>query len=229
MVGRRTRSQALVLKDGNEQACSDIVDKIRTKKAKEPMVKLKRYKVLARSFDIKLDGPFEKQLQGIFKRVTGHGARRNTRDRAKEINNLVGKKFVFVSENQIELQKQVRLNFAPSSNFTIRNIEDKRDRSKRMDTNNNAKPKLVDNGQASYRDADDSEYTPSKVPRWSTEPQLSRSLRSQQEKISPDAIFADQASIRPEDLAQMFPQTAQERDIWNSPPRPINHVTNSEL
>ena len=215
MVGRRTQSQALVLKNESEQACSDIVDKIRTKKAKEPMVKLKRYKVLARSFDIKVNGTFEKQLQGIFKRVTGHGARRNTRDRAKEINNLVSKKFVFVSENQIELQKQVRLNFVPSSNFTIRNIEDKRDRSKRMDTNNNAKPKLVDNGQASYRDADDSEYTPSKVPRWSTEPQLSRSLRSQQEKISPDAIFADQASIRPEDLAQMFPQTAQERDIWN--------------
>ena len=216
MVGRRTQSQALVLKNENEQACSDIVDKIRTKKAKEPMVRSKRYKVLAGSFDIKVNGTFEKQLQGIFKRVTGHGSRRNTHDRAKEINNLVSNKhFVFVNENQIELQKQVRLNFARSSNFTIRNIEDKSDRSKRMDTNNDAKPKSVDNGQASSCDAADSEYTPSKVPRWSTEPQLSRSLRSQQEKISPDAIFADQASIRPEDLAQMFPQTAQERDIWN--------------
>ena len=118
-------------------------------------------------------------------------------------------------KTRLSFTKQVRLNFAPSSNFTIRNIEDKSDRSKRMDTNNNAKPKSVDNGQASSCDAADSEYTPSKVPRWSTEPQLSRSLRSQQEKISPDAIFADQASIRPEDLAQMFPQTAQERDIWN--------------
>ena len=56
------------------------------------MVKLKRYKVLAQSFDIKVNGTFEKQLQGIFKRVTGHGSRRNTHDRAKEINDLVSKK-----------------------------------------------------------------------------------------------------------------------------------------
>jgi len=232
MVGTRTRPQALVLTNGNEQASSEIVDKNKTKKI--PFVKLKRYKVLARRFEIKLNGSFEMQLQGIIKKVTGPGVRRNTRDRAKGINNLViNKNFVLVSENQIELQKQVKLNFASSSIFTIRNIGDNNDKSEKMDTNNNAivgnKNKSVDNGQAtSCRDAADPDYTPRKVPKWSSEPQLSRSLRSQQE-ISPDTIFAEQASIRPEDLAHMFPQTSQERDIWNSPPRPINHVTSSEL
>ena len=118
MVGRRTQSQALVLKNENEQACSDIVDKIRTKKAKEPMVRSKRYKVLAGSFDIKVNGTFEKQLQGIFKRVTGHGSRRNTHDRAKEINNLVSNKnFVFVNENQIELHKTGEAQFCPIQQF----------------------------------------------------------------------------------------------------------------
>ena len=232
MVGTRTRSQAVVLTNENEQESFGIVDKNKSKKV--PLVKLKRYKVLARRFDIKLNGPFEKQLQDIIKNVTGHGDRRNTRDRVKGINNLVNNKnFVLVSENQIELQKQVKLNFAPTSIFTIRNIGDKNDKSDKMDTNNNAimgkKNKSVDNGQVtSCRNAADSDYTPKKAPKWSSEPQLSRSLRSQQE-ISPDTIFAEQASIRPEDLAQMFPQTSQERDIWNSPPRPINHVTNSEL
>ena len=223
MVGTRTRSQAVVLTNENEQESFGIVDKNKSKKV--PLVKLKRYKVLARRFDIKLNGPFEKQLQDIIKNVTGHGDR---------INNLVNNKnFVLVSENQIELQKKVKLNFAPTSIFTIRNIGDKNDKSDKMDTNNNAimgkKNKSVDNGQVtSCRNAADSDYTPRKAPKWSSEPQLSRSLRSQQE-VSPDTIFAEQASIGPEDLAQMFPQTSQERDIWNSPPRPINHVTNSEL
>ena len=211
MVGTRTRPQALVLTNGNEQASSEIVDKNKTKKI--PFVKLKRYKVLARRFEIKLNGSFEMQLQGIIKKVTGPGVRRNTRDRAKGINNLViNKNFVLVSENQIELQKQVKLNFAPTSIFTIRNIGDKNDKSDKMDTNNNAimgkKNKSVDNGQVtSCRNAADSDYTPRKAPKWSSEPQLSRSLRSQQ-GFSPDTIIAEQASIRPEDLAQMFPQTA---------------------
>ena len=60
--------------------------------------------------------------------------------------------------------------------------------------------------------------TPKRIPKWSTEPKFSKALRGQ-EKMCPDDIFPEQESITPEDLNWMFPETAEERDLWNSPRR----------
>ena len=60
--------------------------------------------------------------------------------------------------------------------------------------------------------------TPRKIPKWSTEPKLSKALRVQEE-MCPDKIFPEQESITPEDINRMFPETAEERDLWNSPRR----------
>ena len=123
--------------------------------------------------------------------------------------------FTIVSENKVELQKQVKL----TSDFEIR----------KMDENNNS---FVGNKNQSEDISetgrcDDMDYDEREAPMWSREPALHHSLVSQQE-VSPDAIFAEQASIRPEDLARMFPQSSARRDLWNSPPRATNNMTSSE-
>ena len=69
--------------------------------------------------------------------------------------------------------------------------------------------------------------TPRKIPKWSTEPKLSKALRVQEE-MCPGKIFPEQESITPEDINRMFPETAEERDLWNSPRRLFgnNVITN---
>ena len=224
MVGTMTRSQARFSRD------IELAREIE-KSEKIPLVRLKRYKIKARSFDIKLNGPFENHLRVLFKKFRGHSGGRNTREKARGINNLVNNRnFVVVSEDKLELQKKVKLTFVPSSDFTIEDITEERASAsvnpKKKDGNNNAvvsKNQQVDNGQAS--NCDGTNDTSMRVPKWAMEPALTRSLTKQQ-KLSPDAVFDKQASIRPVDLALMFPESAQERDIWNSPPRPINYVAN---
>lgn len=224
MVGSTTRSQARFSRE------KEMARGIEIKKSENvPLVRLKNYKIKARSFDIKLNGPFDNQLRSIFNKFSGHSGGRNTRERVRGINNLVNNRnLVIVSENKLELQKQVKFTFVPSSDFMIENIteESASTNQKKKDGNNNAvvrKNRPVDNGQAS--NCDGTNDTSVKAPKWAREPALTRSLRKQQ-KVSPDSVFAEQASIRPVDLALMFPQSARERDIWNSPPRPINYMAN---
>ena len=212
MVGSRTRSQTSVSR--KEMRLASDVQKERLRAEKCPLVRLKKYKVKARRCDIRLNGSIENQLRSLFQKCRGHSGGRNTRDRIRGgINNLVNNGiFMIVSENKIELRKQVKLTFVPSSDFEIR----------QLDGNNNSfvesKTQSEDISEAGC--CDDSDYDEREAPEWSREPALSCSLMSQQE-ISPDTIFAEQSSIRPEDLAQMFPQSAQGRDIWNSPPRAV--------
>jgi len=259
-AGARTRSQTSVSRKEMKlaNASDDHKEKIRDDTV--PLVRLKNYKVKARSCNIKLDGSIEKQLRSIFKKCSGHGhaGGRNTRERIRGMKNLVNNGiFVIVNENKLELQKRVKLTYVPSSDFEIRDTTpaspsgkskkltfvpssdfEIRDitsacssaNSKKMDSNNNSfvvsknQPEDIPKAGCS----DDVDYNPRKIPKWSREPALSRSLRSQQ-RISPDTIFAEQASIRPEDLAQMFPQSAQGRDLWNSPPRAVNNVANISI
>ena len=220
MVGSITRSQARFSKD--KELARGI-----EKSEKVLLVRLKKYKIKARRFDIKLNGPFENQLRDIFRKFSGHSRGRTTRERARGINNLTdNRSFVIVSDRKLELQKQVKLSFVPSSDFMMEDMAKASANPKMKDGNNNAvmsKNKTVDNDQAS--NCDDTDENEMKVPKWAREPALTRSLTKQQ-KFSPDAVFAEQASIRPVDLALMFPESAQERDIWNSPPRPINYVAN---
>ncbi len=224
MVGSTTRSQARFSREKEMARGIEI-----NKSENVPLVRLKNYKIKARSFDIKLNGPFDNQLRSIFNKFSGHSGGRNTRERVRGINNLVNNRnLVIVSENKLELQKQVKFTFVPSSDFMIEDItqESASANQKKKDGNNNAvvrKNRPVDNGQAS--NCDGTNDTSVKAPKWAREPALTRSLRKQQ-KVSPDSVFAEQASIRPVDLALMFPQSAQERDIWNSPPRPINYMAN---
>ena len=64
-----------------------------------------------------------------------------------------------------------------------------------------------------------------KVPKWAEDPELFRALRSQQE-INPDDIFYRHHCIKPENLIQMFPQAAKQRDLWNSPIRSSSRTIN---
>lgn len=224
MVGSITRSQARFSKD--KELARGI-----EKSEKVPLVRLKKYKIKARSFDITLNGPFENQLRGFFRKFSGHSRGRTTRERARGINNLTdNRSFVIVSDKKLELQKQVKLSFIPSSDFMMEDMAKASANPKMKDGNNNAvmsKNKAVDNANGQASSCDGTDENAMKVPKWAREPALTRSLTKQQ-KFSPDAVFAEQASIRPVDLALMFPESAQERDIWNSPPRPrpINYVAN---
>lgn len=225
MVGSRTRSQTS--SPGSRKEMSDV-HKERIRAGTFPLVRLKKYKVKARPCDIRLNGSIENQLRRFLKKCRGYFRDRNTCKRIRDM--LVNKgTFVLVSENKLELQKQVKLTFVPSSDFEIRNITSTRVNSKKLDRNNNSFD--VSKSQSvgpMVGWSNDMDYDEREAPKWSREPALSRSLRSQQ-GISPDTIFAKQASIRPEDLAQMFPEAPQGRDLWNSPPRVTNNKAVSFL
>jgi len=232
-AGAQTRSQASVNRKEMKLTSASDEHKEKIRVDKVPIVRMKKYKVQAQSCEIRLNGSIENQLRSLLKKCSGHSGGRNTRERIRGMKNLVNNgNFVLVSENKLELQKQVQLTFVPFSDLEIRDITSASpsDNSKKMDRNNNSvvvrKNQPDDISKAGC--SDDVDYNQREVPKWSREPALSRSLRSQQ-RISPDAIFAEQSSIRPEDLAQMFPQTAQGRDIWNSPPRAANFVANTSI
>ena len=65
------------------------------------LVRLKKYKVLTRSCDIRLNGSIENQLRGFLKKCSGHSGGSNTRKQIRT--------FVLVGENKLELTLEITL------------------------------------------------------------------------------------------------------------------------